>query len=65
MVDKKKTSFDELWPEEEWILKQGLEQSRRSKRERLDKDKNMKRQFSFKEETILRDGLKEEKDDKK
>ena len=43
MADKK-TSFDELWPEQEWILKQGLEQSRRAKRERLDKDKNMKRQ---------------------
>jgi hypothetical protein len=64
MADKK-TSFDELWPEEEAILKQGLEQSRRAKRERLDKDKNMKRHFSFTEEKILRDGLKEEKDDKK
>ena len=40
-------------------LKISFEESKRQKNERLNKGKNMIRPFTFEEEKILRDGLKE------
>lgn len=40
-------------------LKISLEESKRQKKERLNKGKNMIRPYTFEEEKILRDGLKE------
>ena len=41
------------------IEKISLEESKRQTKERKDKGKNMIRPFTFEEEKILRDGLKE------
>jgi hypothetical protein len=41
------------------IEKMSFEESKRQTKERKDKGKNMIRPFTFEEEKILRDGLKE------
>jgi len=43
------------------IEKMSFEESKRQTKERKDKGKNMIRPFTFEEEKILRDGLKEKK----
>ena len=45
--------------EYEEIEKLSLEESKKQTKERKDKGKNMIRPFTFEEEKILRDGLKE------
>jgi len=42
------------------IEKMSFEESKRQTKERKDKGKNMIRPFTFEEEKILRDGLKEQ-----
>lgn len=46
--------------EDEKYLEDSLKESKRQKKERLDKGLNMIRPFTFDEEKILRDGLRNE-----